>query len=236
MPSFIRRLLGQRRNRLEQFKSLSDKEYLKAYAADTDRRVAIDPQKAIGGHWEEIGALQFDFLKGQGLQPEHTLLDIGCGTLRGGRHFIRYLQPGNYSGIDVSQAALDAGRDLINEEGLSAREPRLVHVADGRLDFSMLTVSYDYLLAQSVFTHLRLSQIEECFGNLHRVMHQGSRFFFTFYRAQHEEVRGYKTFGYAPEVFVQIGERSGLEVSFPEYYHPRGQRMAEARRRLTPSG
>ncbi|MGG6294672.1 hypothetical protein ACQ4M4_09620 [Leptolyngbya sp. AN02str] len=36
----------------------------------------------IGGLWEELGQLQFDFLKENGLLPEHRLLDMGCGSLR----------------------------------------------------------------------------------------------------------------------------------------------------------
>ena len=30
----------------------------------------------VGGMWQEIGKRQFDFLRQQGLSPEHKLLDI----------------------------------------------------------------------------------------------------------------------------------------------------------------
>lgn len=76
--------------------------YSEAYSRYTDLRVRSDPQQAIGGHWEALGKLQFDYLVANGLKPGHRLLDIGCGTLRGGRHFIRYLAPGGYTGIDIS--------------------------------------------------------------------------------------------------------------------------------------
>ena len=56
----------------------------------------------IGGKWSEIGQLQFDFLLESGLQPHHKLLDIGCGCLRGGIHFINYLEASNYSGLDIN--------------------------------------------------------------------------------------------------------------------------------------
>lgn len=36
----------------------------------------------VGGLWEEIGVLQFEFLKQQGLLQRHNLIDIGCGALR----------------------------------------------------------------------------------------------------------------------------------------------------------
>lgn len=77
-------------------------DHLARYARHTDRRVELDPKAAIGGMWEEIGQLQIDFLKSEGLLPAHRLLDIGCGTLRGGRHFIGYLDAGRYTGTELS--------------------------------------------------------------------------------------------------------------------------------------
>lgn len=39
---------------------------------------------AVGGMWDQIGKLQFEFMVKHGLKPEHKFLDIGCGSLRGG--------------------------------------------------------------------------------------------------------------------------------------------------------
>ena len=62
-----------------------------------------------GGMWEEIGKLQFDFMMQQGLKPHHVLLDIGCGPLRGGVYFIKYLDKGNYLGIDKNKSLVNGG-------------------------------------------------------------------------------------------------------------------------------
>ena len=43
----------------------------------------------VGGLSDEIGPLQFFFLRWEGLRPEHTLVDVGCGGLLGGVHFVR---------------------------------------------------------------------------------------------------------------------------------------------------
>ncbi len=52
----------------------------------------------VGGLWDALGQLQLEFLINSGLQPNHKLLDIGCGCLRGGVHYvIKYLK---YSGTD----------------------------------------------------------------------------------------------------------------------------------------
>src|SRR4051794_24004227 len=41
-------------------------------------------RRRVGGRWQELGSLQLDFMVAQGLQPQHRLLDVGCGALRGG--------------------------------------------------------------------------------------------------------------------------------------------------------
>lgn len=53
-----------------------------------------------GDYWDKIGDLQFRFLVERGLAPSDTLIDVACGSLRGGVRFIRYLEPGHYLGID----------------------------------------------------------------------------------------------------------------------------------------
>lgn len=65
-------------------KLYKDHGYLEAYSKHTDLRVASNPHEAVGGDWEKIGKLQFEFLVSRGLRPHHRMLDIGCGTLRGG--------------------------------------------------------------------------------------------------------------------------------------------------------
>src|SRR5690606_34302114 len=139
--------------------------------------------RAIGGMWDEIGLLQYDFLLHKGLQPCHSLLDIGCGTLRGGRHFIRYLTTGKYCGIDISPKAIEYARELVIREGLSEKQARLVVNEERHLRFEKLVgETFDYILAQSVFTHLKPEHIRECFEHLGRVMHDASIFYFTYFK------------------------------------------------------
>jgi hypothetical protein len=63
----------------------------------------------VGGAWDEIGKLQFDFLKQQGLKPYHYLLDIACGALRLGVRAIPYLERGHYLGIEKEEGLIAAG-------------------------------------------------------------------------------------------------------------------------------
>jgi len=53
--------------------------------------------------------MQFNLLMSLGLREHHSLLYIGCGSLRGGRLFIMYLLPDRYYGIEPETWLLDEG-------------------------------------------------------------------------------------------------------------------------------
>jgi SAM-dependent methyltransferase len=134
----------------------------------------------VGGMWDEVGPLERDFLVSQGLQPQHDLLDVGCGSLRGGVRFIEYLQPGHYVGIDMSQELLDAGRTIeLPRYGLTDKEPTLVQMED--FSFPTIGRQFDYALAASVFTHLPLNDIILCLVNMGQVLKDEGTFFATFF-------------------------------------------------------
>ena len=132
-----------------------------------------------GGAWELRGAEQLEFLMNAGLEPHHRLLDIGCGTLRGGVKLIPYLDTAHYWGVDSNAEALAGGREAIAELGLEAKEPHLVHLTD--FDFGSLDEDFDYYLAYSVFTEIPLNPIIRCVMNAQRVLAGDARFYATFW-------------------------------------------------------
>lgn len=203
-------------------------DYLEAYADRTNLLVDIDPRMAIGGIWNEMGEKQFEFMKMRGLEPHHSLLDIGCGTLRGGQHFIRYLEPDKYSGFDISVKAIEAASEAVRDLGLSGRRPKLRVNTARNLRFSEYQGNqFDFLLAQSVFSHLKPEHIRECFENIGSIMHDDSHFFFTYHPGDSYRVRSHTDFEYPMEFFGDLGREFGfdLEDLSDEYQHTRGQRM-----------
>ena len=204
------------------------KGYLAAYSEHTDLRVALNPHEAVGGLWEEIGKLQFNFLINHGLLPTHKFLDIGCGTLRGGRHFIKYLGAKNYAGLDISRKAVEYGKALVREEGLADKQPRLLISKNRDLTFKEFSgETFDYLLAQSVFTHLMPQHIEECFQNIGGIMGAQSTFFFTFHEGPAFLQLGLKDFSYPLSFFESLAEKYRFRLAdySAEYDHPRDQKM-----------
>lgn len=226
----IKRLLGIVEPDKRAKKLYTEKEYLEAYSQHTDLRVEEDPKLAIGGMWEEIGQIQFEFLIHKNLQPQHKMLDLGCGTLRGGRHFIKYLNAGNYYGIDISPKAIAYGKQLVQKERLSQKSPHLLISENKNLKFREFpNKKFDYILAQSVFTHLKPEHIQECFENVVYIMHDNSAFYFTYFRGEEYRQIGLKDFRYPFAFFESLAEQYGFKLQdcSREYNHPRGQVMVE---------
>jgi cyclopropane fatty-acyl-phospholipid synthase-like methyltransferase len=205
---------------------------------------AKEHRDLVGGLWEEIGALQFEYLKGRGLRPSHRLLDLGCGALRGGLHFIRYLSAGNYYGMDVNASLIEAGKRELIEAGLVDRKPNLL-VTEG-FDLGAFAAEYDYALAVSVFTHLPMNHIIECLVRTRPVLRPGARLFATYFEAPTRAhlaplthppagiVTYYSadSYHYAFEEMQWMADAARLRVErLGEWGHPRGQLMLSFARR-----
>lgn len=115
----------------------------------------------VGGNWDLLGRLQFNFLVGNGLTTESVLLDLGCGSFRAGRFFINYLAPGNYLGMDKQAVLVREGRiHEIAAELWEQKHPEIVVSSD--FDLSRFSKSPDVVLAQSLLTHLTKKDIRLC--------------------------------------------------------------------------
>ena len=83
--------------------------------------------------------------------PSSRLLDVGCGPIRAGVHFISFLNAGNYYGVDYNNSFIKAASLLIAEKGLSDQHPTLRVVSD--FDFSALNQQFDFVNVFSVLNH-----------------------------------------------------------------------------------
>lgn len=187
-------------SKIQKFRELYEhNDFLTAYAAHTDLRVDADPHQAIGGEWESHGLLQRDFLIGQGLRPEHRLLDLGCGTGRLARRIVPYLNRGNYTGADISPKALAHASQLAADEGWADRVPRFVHIdpTDGTLHSLKGCEPFDVVWSHSVWTHLPAKAIEKLVGSLDAVLAKDGRYFFTYKRGDGATRTGLKQWKYS---------------------------------------
>jgi SAM-dependent methyltransferase len=196
----------------------------------------------VGGLWDEIGDLQFNFLRSHELRQDDRLLDIGCGSLRGGIRFIAYLRPGNYWGIDSNAALLEAGYGIeLAASGLTSRLPRDRLLCDSEFRFDRLSTCFDVAVAQSLFTHLSANRIRLCLYRLAAVMRPGGRLFATFFQVDEQHPfdrefvhpRGATTYGFKDPFHYRLSEFEGILSGLPwqmtwvgDWEHPRSQKIA----------
>lgn len=128
-----------------------------------------------GGLWEMKRQFQFAFLVDRGLQASDTLLDLGCGTLRGGVPLIAYLDRGHYCGVDVRQSVLDEAQKELVQHGLECKDPRLLAASDlSRLD---LDRSFSFAWSFSVLFHMTDDVLADALGFIARHMQEGGVFY-----------------------------------------------------------
>jgi ubiquinone/menaquinone biosynthesis C-methylase UbiE len=197
-------------------------------------------RRFVGGKWDLVGRLQFDFMVSRGLRPETKLLDVGCGCLRGGVHFVRYLHDANYYGIDINQSLLDAGRQELGAAGLGKKKVHLLRTDN--FDASSFGVKFDFAISVSLITHLDANHILLCFLQMKRVMHENSSFFFTFFETPALDVAGgYQQEGGGPVTHLTrdpyhytrdnvdyLAKTAGLRLIYRgNWNRPRNQKMLE---------
>ena len=203
-------------------------------------------RELIGGAWDEIGKLQFDFLRANGLSPSSKLLDIGCGCLRGGVYFVEFLDPGNYYGMDISEQLLDAGYDLeLKNRGLRHKLPRANLVTDGEFRFTKFPVTFDIAIAQSLFTHLPADLVRLCLSRLSASMKRGGSLFGTFFFVSENHPVGHpfthprdvQTFDRKDPYHYRFSQVERICEGLPwkpcligEWGHPRDQQMVRFQR------
>jgi SAM-dependent methyltransferase len=138
----------------------------------------------VGGKWDELGRLQLAFLRSRGLEPQHLLLDLGCGALRAGVHLVAYLEGAHYYGIDLNVHLMEAGYEReLRPLGLAPKLPRTHLAVSSEYDASSFGVQFDFVMAHSVWTHLPLEQIARCVSAVARVLKPSGRFYATLHIA-----------------------------------------------------
>src|SRR5436305_7852432 len=102
--------------------------------------------------YDLIAAMAFNLLTTLGLRQHHSLLDIGCGSLRIGRLLIPYLNRGKYFGVEPNKWLVDEGiRRELGETLVEIKRPTFFF-SDSPDTVSQAKVAFDFALAQSIFS------------------------------------------------------------------------------------
>lgn len=151
--------------------------FVKRIALSPDERKKQDRHSLVGppNLWKMKRDFQIDFLRHVGLKPKHFLIDIGCGTLRGGIPIIHYLEDGHYFGIELRPHVLAEGEKELSELGLSSKRPTLILSDD--IGSVKLSREFDYIWAFSVLIHMTDDIVDDCLGFAARHLRSDSYFY-----------------------------------------------------------
>ncbi|MGH8062963.1 MAG: class I SAM-dependent methyltransferase [Pseudoxanthomonas sp.] len=127
---------------------------------------------AVGGDYEAVGALEFCALLQEGLQPDHTVIDVGCGSGRLANQLKDYLT-GTYVGIDVVPELFQYAQRLCGRDDwrFYAAPGTTIPEPDGSADF----ITYF-----SVFTHLLFEETYRYLEESARVLKPGGKIVLSF--------------------------------------------------------
>lgn len=201
---------------------------------DNDAPVqTMNYRSAVGppDKYDIIGALQFRIMVEEGLRDYHKLLDIGCGSLRGGRLFIPYLLPDRYFGIEPDEFLVSEG---INAElGMSILEvkrPQFKYAKN--FELSAFGEKFDFILAQSIFSHAAPHMIRRCLGQARIVLKGEGKFIFTYFMGGSDYAG--TTWAQAPDARYTEGwmkavcNQHGFSYVKLPHKHPSGQTWVRA--------
>jgi hypothetical protein len=192
----------------------------------------VGHREYVGGDWDRMGRLQFEFLLDHGLQESDVFLDVGCGSLRGGVHFIRYLDPGHYLGLEREEGLIKEG--LQQELGdITLRQKTPEFVISSHFEFHKFSRRPTYAVAQSLFSHLSSNDIQLCLKNLRTVAVTGCLFYATFFECDrpqenYSKSHSHLSFYYTRWQMETFGQSQGWKPSYiGKWRHPNGQVMIE---------
>jgi SAM-dependent methyltransferase len=186
--------------------------------------------------YDLMGATQFGLLVALGLRHFHVVLDFGCGSLRAGRLLIPYLDHGNYHGLEPNAWLIeDAIERQLGRDQVAIKRPHFHAFTDFRAD--RCGSGFDFILAQSVFSHAGSDIVATAFAGFGRALAPSGLAVATFIHPGQSGVaeRGERGWVYpdcvahAPATIAALADRAGLFARPLPWFHPRQTWYALAR-------
>jgi hypothetical protein len=178
-------------------------------------------------NYETMGRSQFEMLRFWGLREDHHLLDIGCGSLSGGRFAIRFLAPGHYCGIEPQQWLIDEGvRHQLGPAALASKRPEFSN--DTGFNLSLFGRQFDFMVAHSILSHTSQAQMRRVFIEAEKVMPAGAIFLASYVEGESDYSGAEWVYpGVSRYTFATVeslAREHGLECALANWPHPGRQR------------
>jgi SAM-dependent methyltransferase len=175
--------------------------------------------------YDLIAAMTFNLLTTLGVRQHHSLLDIGCGSLRIGRLLIPYLNRGKYFGVEPNEWLVDEGiRRELGETLVQIKLPTFFF-SDSPDTITQAKVSFNFALAQSIFSHCGLDLIKNWLSAISRSLAEDGALVATFLPGEeHSPTKGWvypECVNYKPATMRQAAAEAGLRFEILDWKHPR---------------
>ena len=177
-------------------------------------------------YYDIIGGLQLVVLMNVGLREHHKVLDVGCGSLRGGRFIMQYLLPGNYYGIEPNKWLVEAAIDNeIGQDMIDLKRPRFS--ANKHMELDGWGVQFDYIMAQSIITHAPLAMVRQLMQAVYQVLSPEGTFIATVLEGDKDNQLTEWSYPagvqWTSETITELTIAAGLSVATLSFEHPAGQ-------------
>ncbi|HMH03675.1 MAG TPA: class I SAM-dependent methyltransferase [Candidatus Udaeobacter sp.] len=175
--------------------------------------------------YDLIAAMTFNLLTTLGLRQHHSLLDVGCGSLRIGRLLIPYLNLGKYFGVEPNEWLVKEGIKQELGEGLLQIKRPTFFFSDSPDTITQAKVSFDFALAQSIFSHCGLDLIKNWLSAISRSLAEDGALVATFLPGEEDSpTKGWvypECVNYKPATMRQAAAEAGLRFEILDWKHPR---------------
>ena len=166
-----------------------------------------------GQEWSQAGVKQLEFLKKEGLKPHHRLVDFGCGSLLVGQHLIRYLDPGHYWGLDITDVFIQMGVELLPQVLLAERKPRF-RIIDPSVLEEARRVEPDFVYSRAVLRHVPPEELSEFFSQIMSLLGKKTRLLVTGMTASSIARVSPRSWAFPESLIREHVERFGGTVEF----------------------
>ena len=215
------------------FSKIRNTPYTEFYASIMDKMIRDNPNP-YGTY--ESKTYHIKFMVDKGLLPSHLFLDYGCGAISSGFHFIKYLEPKKYTGIDISLDAVKLAKKRIIDEELESKFPNVVHFDGNFIDLK--NIKYDYVFANSVFTHMPFNDIVCSLKLLSQYFHNNTKFYSTIaYSSTNSKMSSFRDWKHNPSDIIDACESLSLSCEIDNSWdYPRDVNKSDRMLVISKSG
>lgn len=196
---------------------------------EDDELIPPDNMIFVGdGDFKQIGeAFLREFTSLCGLQPNHRVLDVGCGIGRTAIPLTKYLNgQGGYEGFDIVPRGINWCKERITPKFPNFHF-QLIDVynkeynPEGRYQardfhFPFDNGYFDFALATSVFTHMLDLDMQNYLREIARVLKEGAKCLITFFLLNYETLASINAGRTSLSFVFDFGRYRGVNSEVPE--------------------